>query len=77
MGDLMVGDDLLDPGEIGHVTVDPGDAAELVVIDDEAQPVRVAGEVVGDHAGTLGEQPPDRPGPDAAQAAGDQEAFGH
>ena len=51
MGDLMVGDDLFDPGEIGHVAVDPGNAAELVVIDDEAQPVRVAGEVVGDHAG--------------------------
>src|SRR5208282_3294610 len=76
MGDLVVGDDPFDRGEVGDVAVDPGCAGELVVVEDEAQPVRVPRQVVGDHAGALGEQPPDRPGPDAAQAAGDQEAFG-
>ena len=61
--------------QVGDVARDAVESAELVVVEQQPQPVVTAAEVVGRHAAALVEQQPHRPGTDAAIRAGHQEVL--
>ncbi len=52
-GHLPLGDHLPESIDVGHVPADEDDAGQFIVVDEQAQPVHVGGDIVGDHAGAL------------------------
>ena len=71
-GHLLLGDHALESVHVGHVPADEDDAGLFIVVDEQAQPVHVRGDIVGDDAGPLVEQMPDRPRAERAERARDQ-----
>jgi len=77
MGDAIGGDSLLKGGGIGNVAVDEVDLRQSGVVHDQAQAMRLAGQVIGPDRDALGDQPLDRPSPNATERARHQKFFSH
>ena len=73
--DPVVVERLLHRGELGDVAAHEGNALELVVGGDLADPARIGRQVERDHGRALLDQVPDGPGADAAQGSRHQEPF--
>ena len=75
--DLVLRERPLELLQVGDVAADEGDLLDLVGRRDQLEPVPVVAEVVRDDGDALADEQRRRPGPDAAERAGDEEPVAH
>ena len=76
VGDVVVGQGMLEGFEVRDVPGDKGDAGQLIGSQDQVEPATVVPDIEGDDRHALAEQVADHPRADAAEGPGDQEALG-
>ena len=73
--DLVPVDGAFDGAQVGDVADLEADSRKLVGGHDETEPAGIAPEIERDHLRTVAHEGADRPGPDAPEGAGDEEAL--